>query len=377
MASRRERRSDRKAGAKVEAPAPTPAPQPRARRAWYDRLYHDHYKRLLIIPIVLLLLALLQLGLQYQATGDFINKGVSLKGGLTITVPVYEDLSVDELNVLLSGRFPGREVIVRGLSEFGELKGVSVEVEADTNDREATRALEAGIISALGERIPSAADEYSVEEVGPSLGQAFFTQTVKAVVIAFVLMGMVVFFYFGENAYAKSASLLLSVITSILIFKATAGFAIAVSVLLLLALTVLYIRFSPPSSAVILAALSDIVITLAIVNLLGIKLSTAGIAAFLMLIGYSVDTDILLSTRVLRHTQGTVYERIISSLKTGMTMSVTSLAAALIGFLVSQSDTIKQIMLIIAIGLAVDMINTWLQNTAIIRIYAEKKEMKR
>ena len=41
-----------------------------------------------------------------------------------------------------------------------------------------------------------------------------------------------------------------------------------------------------PSIAVIFAAFADIVMTLALVNYLGIKLSTAGIEAFLMLIGY-------------------------------------------------------------------------------------------
>ena len=62
----------------------------------------------------------------------------------------------------------------------------------------------------------------------------------------------------------------------------------------------IYFRTLVPSLAVILAAFSDIVVTLAIFNLTGEKLSTAGVAAFLMLIGYSVDTDILLNTRVLK-----------------------------------------------------------------------------
>jgi len=57
-----------------------------------------------------------------------------------------------------------------------------------------------------------------------------------------------------------------------------------------------------PSSCVILAAVSDIISTIAVTNLLGLKMSTAGIAALLMLIGYSVDTDILLTTKVLKTT---------------------------------------------------------------------------
>ena len=64
-----------------------------------------------------------------------------------------------------------------------------------------------------------------------------------------------------------------------------------------------------PSLAVIFSAILDLVGTLAIISLLDFKLSTAGIAAFLMVVGYSIDTDILLTTRLLKGKMGTVYER--------------------------------------------------------------------
>ena len=127
----------------------------------------------------------------------------------------------------------------------------------------------------------------------------------------------------------------------------------------------------------ILAAASDIVVTLAIFNLTGIKLSTAGIAAFLMLIGYSVDTDILLSTRVLKRVgDGPVMERIYGAMKTGLTMSATTLTAILVAMIFAQSEVIKQIMIILFIGLLVDLVMTWLQNTGILRLYLERKGKK-
>ena len=127
------------------------------------------------------------------------------------------------------------------------------------------------------------------------------------------------------------------------------------------------------SSFVILAAASDIISTLAVISFLGVQLSTAGIAAFLMLIGYSVDTDILLTTRVLKRKEGTVKERIGNAARTGLTMSLTSLAAVLAAYFFSSSDTIQQIMLVISIGLIFDIIYTWLQNATILRLYLERK----
>lgn len=139
----------------------------------------------------------------------------------------------------------------------------------------------------------------------------------------------------------------------------------------------LYFKTIVPSTAVILAAFSDMVITLAIVNILGIKLSTASIAAFLMLIGYSVDTDILLSTRVLKRKGGDVISRVYSAMKTGLTMNATTLAAVVTALVLTQSEVIRQIMIILLIGLFVDMINTWIQNVGIIRLYLEKKRSVR
>ena len=50
------------------------------------RFYDKNYKKLLIIPIVIFLLAILQISIQ-ATTGDFINKDISLKGGITSFIP--------------------------------------------------------------------------------------------------------------------------------------------------------------------------------------------------------------------------------------------------------------------------------------------------
>lgn len=146
---------------------------------------------------------------------------------------------------------------------------------------------------------------------------------------------------------------------------------------LFMSLTVfIYFRNPVPAGFVVLCAFCDIIMPFAVIVLLGVKLSTAGIAAFLMLIGYSVDTDILLTTRVLKGKEGTVFERTVGAMKTGLTMNFTALAAIIVGLLVSQSDVIKQIMLILMIGTIFDPINTWITNAAILRWYLENKASK-
>ena len=56
-----------------------------------------------------------------------------------------------------------------------------------------------------------------------------------------------------------------------------------------------------------------------------------------------------------------------------MTMTLTTSAALTVLLLSNLSPILSEIASVILIGLAVDTINTWIQNVAIIRGYAEKK----
>jgi preprotein translocase subunit SecF len=94
-----------------------------------------------------------------------------------------------------------------------------------------------------------------------------------------------------------------------------------------------------------------------------------------MLIGYSVDTDILLTSRALKKGEGSLNTRIFQSFKTGILMTTTALVAVLPAlFLVTGlPDSFKQIFLILSLGLFADIINTWLTNVGIIKWYCIKR----
>ncbi|RLE38281.1 protein translocase subunit SecF [Candidatus Woesearchaeota archaeon] len=282
------------------------------------------YQWLLLIPFIILILAIVQICVQSATTGDFIYRDASLKGGSTITV--YKVIEPGQLQESLQAKFPDKSIVVKKLNKAGKQAGVIIDVDIDINKREDRDSFEAGLLEVSPVELTQ--DDYDIRSMGSTLGEGFFKEVVIAMVIAFVLMGVVVFGYF---------------------------------------------RNFVPSIAVILAAFSDIVITLAIVNILGIRISIAGIAAFLMLIGYSIDTDILLSTRVLKTKESNVKSRIKSAMKTGLTMTFTTLAAVSIAFFVSTAPPIKQIMTILLIGLIVDLMNTWIQNAGILRWFAERK----
>ncbi len=327
-------------------------------------IYDRHYKKLLIIPLVLFILAIAVIANQISQTGDFVNKGVSIAGGLTVTIPGKTTNTI-ELQDFLKGKFPGADITVRDLKTAGQKTGLIIDA-SDVGSGQ--------LITALEEKIGKLEKEdYTVEEIGSALGQSFFKQTIRALITAFIAMGWIVFLYFGINLKSKLIASILSLLTIIFIIFIRNPITDLISIFLGISHIFIFIKYSIPSLAVVLSAFSDIIITLAIFNLFGFKLSTAGIAAFLMLIGYSVDTDILLSTRVLKRKEGTVFDRVCSAMKTGLVMSVTTISALIIALIFAQSDVLKQIMIILLIGLAVDLISTWFQNAGILRLYMEKK----
>jgi preprotein translocase subunit SecF len=126
-----------------------------------------------------------------------------------------------------------------------------------------------------------------------------------------------------------------------------------------------------PSIAVVISAFSDIVIPVALMNLLGIKLSLGTVAALLMLIGYSVDSDLLLNNHVLRR-RGSFYESAYRAMRTGVTMTLTSISAmtvmTIFTFLLGM-PLLPQIGLILVFGLTADLMNTYLLNLSLLRWY--------
>jgi preprotein translocase subunit SecF len=181
-------------------------------------------------------------------------------------------------------------------------------------------------LSALvNQRYPDA----KIDQIGESFGKSLQYQAVIALILSFIGMAIVVFLSF---------------------------------------------RTFVPSAAVVLSAFADMVMTAAVMNIIGIPLSLGTTAALLMLIGYSVDSDILLTNRVLKR-QGKLNDKLMGAFHTGIIMTSTTLAAATALFVVSWFGSIQiliEISAVLLIGLLADIINTWLTNVGILKWYVLK-----
>ena len=98
-------------------------------------IYDKKYKLLLIIPFLILFLALIQISYQVYTTGDFIKKDVSLKGGVTVTIPYDKNVDATQIEKQISLQFPRNDIAARTLRSAGTIVGILVEADIDGNDK--------------------------------------------------------------------------------------------------------------------------------------------------------------------------------------------------------------------------------------------------
>jgi preprotein translocase subunit SecF len=175
---------------------------------------------------------------------------------------------------------------------------------------------------------------YSYNEVTPTLGAFFLKQMINIIIIAFILVAIVVFAVF---------------------------------------------RTPVPAFAVVFGAVNDLIVALGAMGLFGIPLGVASIGGLLMLIGFSIDTDILAAIRIIKRTGDTAAERAFASFKTGTTMTITALisfsvllAVAYFAFI----PTYLEIAGVVMVGLLADVITTWLADVPMVLWYKQRKEAR-
>ena len=279
--------------------------------------YTDYSNRqLVVIPLVMLAIALAVIGGWYLFTGAPANLGLEFVGGTELRIEDPGDNAEQQIEAAFSSEpasiqeIPLDDVYVVSFSA-GSVEADDPLTVLENEARDAGFTVEAS------------------SEVTASFGSDTQRIALYGVAAAFIGMSVLVFAMF---------------------------------------------RTAVPSVAVIASAFSDIMIPLAMMNLLGIDLTLGTVAALLMLIGYSVDSDILLNNSILRRS-GDFYESTHRAMRTGVTMTLTSMSAMAMMAIVAYLFGIQIMMsigIILVIGLMADLMNTYLLNVSLLRWYVHE-----
>ncbi len=275
-------------------------------------------KQAIGIPVALLVIALLITGFTWLTVGTPLHLGLDFKGGTLIK------LKTDKTDAQLQSEFTGYPLqpITRDPSGMVMLQFSQMD---DTHVR--------SLSTYLNQSYPTA----SMEHTGSTFSATNQSDAVVGIIAAFALMAVVIFIIFRDFI---------------------------------------------PCIAVITSAFSDIMIAMALMNLFHVELTFGTFAALLMLIGYSVDTDILLTTKVLGEKKY-LEKKITSCRATGLTMTGAAIAAFLVlyvassyGYVVGFSPipVLASISTVMIFGLIADVINTWFLNAGLLKWYMESPQ---
>jgi preprotein translocase subunit SecF len=220
--------------------------------------------------------------------------------------------------------------LLSDLKESTVLPGNPAQAYQIARDKYAARqsSYQDAVLAAVKSVMP--VSSYSAREVGSSLSKQFLSQVIQILVYSFLICSVIVFVIF---------------------------------------------RSLLPSFSVVFGAVSDIVITLGVMAAIGLPLTLATFAALLMLIAFSVDTDVLLAVRVLKRTDATPEERAFEAMKAALLMNlavVVAYAVLLGASVVLQISTYYELASVAVIGGLVDFIATWMFNAPLILRFSKR-----
>ncbi|HJJ46739.1 MAG TPA: protein translocase subunit SecF, partial [Methanocorpusculum sp.] len=270
-------------------------------------------RKMVGIPSVFLIVALIIVIITFISCGLPVNPSIDFKGGTAVSI--HTDQTQDQIAEYFAKYTP--QSIERGI-------GGSYYLKFSVMDNDTTRTK---FIEYIHKGYPDA----NIDQFSETFSSTLQHQAILALIFAFLGMAVVVFIAFRKIV---------------------------------------------PAITVVASGFADITITCAVMDVIGIRLSLATTAALLMLVGYSVDSNILMTTKVLKH-KGDTNEKFAGAFRTGFIMTSTTFCAILMMFIVSlfgQVQTLYLVSSVLLIGLLCDFIFTWAFNAGILKLYLDSKD---
>jgi preprotein translocase subunit SecF len=346
------------------------------------KLYTPNYKPLLILPAVL---AVVFLFIVFVFPG--VTLGLDFVGGTRI-IASSDGLQAQPVHDLLANQLNLPEVKVTQVDgplgkntriEYAEPKDVSdaralLEQGIEAKSKKDEAGAKSLFVSALAKLNVNPTSDQSVEGL---LQQASLAVNEKSAGIANTVQQSLI----QEFGIPADAPFTVEQVTPSFgaRFLENTLFVALVSIFLLTIVIFIFFREVVPSLAVVEAALFDMLTAVALLTLFGFSITLSTVAALLMMVGYSIDTDILLTTRMLKRKDKTILERSNDTLLTGLTVTATLVGATLVMLIVSwysQINIIYEIAATILFGLFGDIVATWFTNAPILLWHWEKKHGK-
>ncbi len=265
---------------------------------WLGAKFYKNLKRLIYLPILLFIFACGIYLYNYLTIGSFFPKDFTLEGGLKITTSYNSNLEKEFYNTFIN--------------KYGN----NLKMEKLNNNLVITITGKSYDLKEIKDFFKDKNIEYNLEEISPLLGKDFLKNLFKTILFSFIFVIIIMKLVYKEWNLALSA-----------------GRALFFNIFITLAISTLFI-----------------------------PLSITTLPAYLMILGYGIDTNIALINNMLKEKKLEKIKRYQLAFNTGLTMDLTTLIVLFVGILLANNLVFKNIFFVLMIGLLVDIIDTWILN---------------
>lgn len=282
-------------------------------------------EELIVIPLIIAVFFGASIAYNFYQTRNVVPLSLEFSGGSFIRIQNIKETEMDEIKTAFESEFGSPAEI------HGTENGMEIETKADLLGLQENQSAEERIKTILTNLGINREVKIVTETMGSIISQLYKKQARNAAIAALIVMAVILFI-------------------SLRHFTAIGGILSVIGL--------------------------DFLGILGGMALLNIPLSLASMAGILLIFGYAVNTNILLSTNILRRKGGSPRDRAAKAMSTGIKMSSTSAIAMIALNLISTSSALNQISAILVIGILVDMVNTWLMNSGILLKYETGRKKK-
>jgi len=265
---------------------------------WLGAKFYKNLKRLIYLPILLFIFACGIYLYNYLTIGSFFPKDFTLEGGLKITTSYNSNLEKEFYNTFIN--------------KYGN----NLKMEKLNNNLVITITGKSYDLKEIKDFFKDKNIEYNLEEISPLLGKDFLKNLFKTILFSFIFVIIIMKLVYKEWNLALSA-----------------GRALFFNIFITLAISTLFI-----------------------------PLSITTLPAYLMILGYGIDTNIALINNMLKEKKLEKIKRYQLAFNTGLTMDLTTLIVLFVGILLANNLVFKNIFFVLMIGLLVDIVDTWILN---------------
>lgn len=285
--------------------------------------YFENYRKLLVIPMVVFVLASGVLINNKLSTGSFVIKDISLKGGTLVTFRTQE--KIQDFESKIADLFGTDDIVIRELEDTLSQKFIGYEIqiglELERDD------VFSKISDVTGFELDESNSNFGLQS--SLLATSFFKDSLSVFAIAFFLITFVMIYYFKSPI---------------------------------------------PALSIAFSTFADVVGIAAVMSLFGVKFGIPTIGALLMITGFSTDSDVLLATYMLKRRDSHLKTRMKQAIKTEITMELAAYVSFGVMFIFSNVAVIKHIALVLLLGNFFDSMNTWILSAGLQRMYVERVE---